>query len=145
MTFRILTALILVLLVGMAYVRLAPMDPARVHQAPATRPPGDYPATGGFTAVRKITAPAAEVLATIEHRALATPRTKLFAGSVDDAMMTFVSRSLVMGFPDYTTVRVAGDTLTIHARLRFGQSDMGVNRARVQAWLVTLGPLTEPL
>ncbi|WP_439155277.1 DUF1499 domain-containing protein [Yoonia sp.] len=145
MASRVLAILFLMTLAGMAYIRLAPMDPARVHQASAPRPPGDYAATGGFTAVRKITAPAPKVLATLEQRALATPRTRLFAGSVDEGMITFVTRSLVMGFPDYTTVRVGGDTLTIHGRLRFGQSDLGVNRARVQGWLDTLGPLTEPL
>lgn len=145
MIMRILTIVILLVVAGMAYIRLAPMDPVRVHQTSAPRPPGDYAAPGGFTAVRTITAPAPQVLATLEQRALATPRTRLVAGSVDDGMITFITRSLVMGFPDYTTVWVDGDILTIHGRLRFGQSDLGVNRARVQDWLDTLGPLTEPL
>lgn len=142
MTVRIVTILILLVAAGMVYVRLAPINPAQVHQPLASRPPGDYPAAGGFTAVRRITAPAPHVLTTLEQRALTTPRTRLIAGSVDSGMMTFVTRSLVVGFPDYTTVQVDGDILTIHGRLRFGQSDMGVNRARVQGWLDTLGPLT---
>ncbi|MBE0412860.1 DUF1499 domain-containing protein [Yoonia sp.] len=145
MILRILTILILLIVAGMAYVRLAPMDPARVHQASAPQPPGDYAATGGFTAVRTIIAPAAQVLATLEQRALATPRTRVVAGRVDQGMITFVTRSRIMGFPDYTTVQVDGDTLTIHGRLRFGQSDLGVNRARVQGWLDALGPLTAEL
>ena len=53
-------------------------------------------------------------------------------------MITYVTRSRVFGFPDYTTVRQAGDTLEIHGRLRFGESDMGVNAARVDGWLERL-------
>ena len=31
------------------------------------------------------------------------------------------------------------DVLELFARLRFGQSDMGVNKARVDGWLERLG------
>lgn len=142
---RILALLVVLVLALMAYIRLAPTDQARWHQPPARVAPGDYPEDGGFRVERQITAPADEVLAAIEQRALATPRTRLLAGSVDEGMITFVTRSLIMGFPDFTTVTVDGDTLVIYGRLRFGRSDMGVNRARIEGWLETLGPLTAPL
>nr|WP_232204294.1 DUF1499 domain-containing protein [Roseobacter sp. CCS2] len=140
-----LTVLVVLILGLMAYVRFAPTDAARWHQPLMLTAPGDYPEEGGFLVERKIAAPAPEVLAAVESRALATPRTQVIAGSVDEGMITFMTRSRVMGFPDYTTVAVYNDTLVIYGRLRFGRSDMGVNKARIESWLETLGPLTEPL
>ena len=142
---RILIFLVVLIVGLMAYVRFAPTDTARWHQMPDTAEPGDVQEAGGFRAVRRMTAPAADVLMALEQRALATPRTTLLAGSVAEGMLTFQTRSLLWGFPDHTTVAVQDDLIVIYGRLRFGQSDMGVNKARIEAWLETLGPLTEPL
>lgn len=142
---RILMVLAVLTLALMVYVRIAPSSVDRWHKMPESTGPGDYPTDGSFRAERRITATPQEVLAAVEQRALATPRTARLAGGVDTGLITFVTRSRVMGFPDYTTVAVQGDLLVIHGRLRFGQSDLGVNRARVLGWLETLGPLTEPL
>ncbi len=139
---RFLFFVILVMVALFAYVRLAPTDVERWHAMPQSAGPGDYPQTGGFRAERAIAAPAEAVLAAVAQRALATPRTRLIAGGVATGMMTFETRSRIMGFPDYTTVAVNDDVLVIYGRLRFGVSDGGVNRARVLAWLAALGPLT---
>ena len=141
----IVIAVVLVLGLMIAYIRFAPSDIARWHKTPDVSALGDTAGPGSFLAVRRISAPAAEVLTAVEQRALATPRTRLMAGSVAEGMITFRTRSLLWGFPDYTTVTVQGDLLVIYGRLRFGQSDMGVNKARVESWLETLAPLTEPL
>lgn len=139
-------ALILVLIVGlMAYVRLAPINAADWHRLPDVTGPGDTTGAGSFVAVRRIAAPADQVLAAVEQAAMATPRTTLLAGNLTEGLMTFQTRSLIWGFPDHTTVGVQGDLLVISGRLRFGQSDLGVNRARIESWLATLGPLTEPV
>ncbi|MFC3118172.1 DUF1499 domain-containing protein [Jhaorihella thermophila] len=53
-------------------------------------------------------------------------------------MITYISRTPTIGFPDYTTVWQDGDRLVVWGRLRFGRSDFGVNRARVEAWLKAL-------
>jgi hypothetical protein len=127
---------------AMTYVRLAPTDIARWHQLDQMAVPGDVAAPGGFMAARRITADAAQVLAAVDAIARATPRTRPIAGSVAEGMVTYQTRSLIWGFPDHTTVAVQGDLLVIHGRLTFGQSDMGVNRARVRDWLDQLGPLT---
>ena len=139
---RALVVLGIVILGLMAYVRLAPTDAARWHQIAAVASAGDVMATGGFMAVRQITADPAQVLAAIDTIARATPRTRAIAGSVDAGMMTYQTRSLIWGFLDHTTVAMQGDLLVIHGRLTFGQADMGVNRARVLDWLDQLGPLT---
>jgi len=146
---RILTvviiAIMLLVLVGMASVRFATIDPAAWHQRPVGNAPGDRSETGGFLAVRQMTASPEQVLKGLEVAALATPRTTLIAGSVAEGMMTFQTRSAFWGFPDYTTITVEGDLLIIYGRLRFGRSDLGVNRARIIAWLQTITPLTAPL
>ena len=143
---RFVIVLVVLVVAGlMLFVRLAPTDPQRWHQPQEVRGTGDYAEAGGHRIERKITATPEEVLRRLEQRALATPRTTLVAGSVDAGRLTFRTRSLIWGFPDFTTVEVIGDTLVIYGRLRFGQSDMGVNKARVLDWLASLGPLTEPL
>jgi uncharacterized protein (DUF1499 family) len=142
---RIIIVLVVVLAALMLYVRLAPTDVALWHKRPAAAVPGDTLTMGSFQAVRRITAPATQVLEAVEGIARATPRTKLLAGNVAEGMMTFQTRSRLWGFPDYTTVTVEGDLLVIYGRLRFGSGDVGVNKARIENWLAALGPLTEPL
>lgn len=142
---RILIALIVIIVGLMAYIRLAPNDAGLWHKLPKVTAPGDTLEAGSFLAVRRITAPAAEVLAAIDTAARATPRTVLAAGDVAEAMLTYRTRSALWGFPDHTTVAVQGDLLVIYGRLRFGQSDLGVNRARIQGWLRAVEGLTAPL
>lgn len=128
---RLLALGVLVLAVALlAFIRLAPSDPARWHQMPETITNRDL--EGGV--MRRVPGD----LAAFDAIARATPRTRVLAGSVEEGMITYVTRSRIMGFPDYTTVRQSGDMLEIHARLRFGRSDLGVNAARVDGWLARL-------
>ena len=140
---RILIAILFLVIGLMLYIRLAPTQTDKWHNRPSADAPGDTSEEGGFQAVRRITAPAGEVLEAMRKIALETPRTELVAGSVEEGMMTFRTRSAFWGFPDFTTVAAEGDLLVIYGRLRFGRSDMGVNKARVRDWLDRLGPLTE--
>ena len=142
---RIIALLLLLIVALIGYIRLSPTNAEKWHTLPDAAEPVDKSEDGGFLAIRRITAPAEEVLTALEQRALATPRTRLLRGSAAEGMITFQTRSLVMGFPDHTTVAVQGELLVIHGRLRFGRSDLGVNRARIAGWLETLGPLTERL
>ncbi|MDO6589632.1 DUF1499 domain-containing protein [Loktanella sp. D2R18] len=138
--------LFLVILIGlMGYVRLAPTRLDARHKAAVPTEVGDLQSTGGFQAARKIIAPTVDVLQAVEQRALATLRTRVIAGSVEDGTITFETRSALWGFPDYTTASVQGDLLVIAGHLRFGRSDMGVNKTRILGWITTLAPLTEPL
>ncbi|WP_377187233.1 DUF1499 domain-containing protein [Ruegeria meonggei] len=113
-----------------AYIRLAPSDPARWHIAPQVE--ADKDLKGG---VMRVVETGPDGLARLDALAQVTPRTSVLAGSVDDGMITYVTRTKVIGFPDYTTAQQDGDTLRIYGRLRFGGSDFGVNKARIDAWL----------
>jgi hypothetical protein len=79
-----------------------------------------------------------DLLARLDAVALATPRTTRLAGSVSEGRITWVTRSAVWGFPDYTTAEARADGLYLQARLRFGREDMGVNAARLRDWLARL-------
>lgn len=118
------------LLALMGYVRLAPSDPARWHVLPK----GVEEGTGAGYALRRI-AGGPDTLSALDEIARNTPRTRRLAGSVEEGMITYVTRSALMGFPDYTTLALDGEDIVIYARLRFGQSDLGVNAARLEAWL----------
>ncbi|HEY9039712.1 MAG TPA: DUF1499 domain-containing protein [Roseovarius sp.] len=125
-----LVLLLLVVAAGMVWIRLAPDDVARWHRLPADV--SDLDMEGGV--MRLVPGD----LADLDRIIRAEPRTYVLAGSVEDGMVTYVTRSKVVGFPDYTTVGQRGDNLAVHARLRYGRSDIGVNKARVERWLAAL-------
>jgi uncharacterized protein (DUF1499 family) len=121
-------------IVVLGLIRLAPVDPLDWNTQPEFTE--DKTFRGGvFRVVR--TGP--EGLARFDQVASAAPRTKLLAGSVEDGLATYVTRTQFLGFPDYTTARQDGDFLKVYARLRFGRSDLGVNGARIAGWLRQIG------
>jgi hypothetical protein len=121
-----------------AFVRLAPSDPARWHVAPvADGPPGQVVAGEGWASLR-LAGDGAALLARLDAVALATPRTTRLAGSVEEGRITWITRSALWGFPDYTTAEAGAGGVALYARLRFGQSDLGVNAARLRDWLSRL-------
>ncbi|OIQ72767.1 hypothetical protein GALL_456020 [mine drainage metagenome] len=144
-----LIALALIVLAGMAYIRLSPNDPARWHVDPISD--GVAGLHNGFLlrpdqgdAVAPVfSEPVGDLAKAINSVALAQPRTQLFAGSVATGWMTYITRSRLMGFPDFTSVKViaapGGSTFAAFARARFGSSDLGVNKERLDTWLTALG------
>lgn len=125
--------LVLLAVALLAYVRFAPTDYARWHTVIAAE--ADKDMVGG--AIRIVDAPAGS-LVKLNDIALATPRTTLVAGSVEDGRVTYETRSRLIGFPDYTTVEEVDGSLRMFARSRFGRSDFGVNRARLEDWIARL-------
>ncbi len=119
--------LLVLIAAGLAYIRLAPSDVGRWHDLPD----GISNQTLESGAMRRVRGDLAALDAIIRD----TPRTAVLAGSVEDGMVTYVTRSRVFGFPDYTTVRQANERLEIYGRLRFGASDLGVNAGRIDGWL----------
>lgn len=123
--------LVCIVLVGLlAFVRLAPTDLTRWHQPIAET--NSQNMVGG--AIRVIEADEA-AFARVIDAARALPRTQVVAGSVDEGRVTYVTRSKWIGFPDYTTIEYSDGVLKLHARLRFGRSDFGVNRERLERLL----------
>jgi len=117
----------------LAYIRLAPSDPTIWHMSPKI----DVDKTFASGVVRRVSA-GQDGLLRMATVIAAEPRTILLDGSPEQGMVTFVSRSRIMGFPDYTTITMADEDLLIYARLRFGRSDFGVNGARVDRWIKAL-------
>ena len=132
--------LLFVLLLGAAlliFIRFVPGDITRLHLELPDRKVGSY---SGPNSHVEVLAPISEdTFGQIVGIAAQTPRTKLIAGSIQDARVTFVTRSKLIGFPDYTTIQLVEEKLTINARSRFGYGDHGVNRARVRDWLRRAG------
>lgn len=130
---RIFLAIIILGLAGLAWIRLAPSDPAVWNVDPMVTADQDL-ASG----VRRRVEAAEDGFLRLNGIILATPRTELLAGGPEDGRATYITRSLWMGFPDYTTVQMDEGQLEIFGRQRFGTSDMGVNRKRVDGWLEDL-------
>lgn len=139
MTARVILAVLVLLAVaGALWIRLAPEDAARWHVDPLTRAD---PATPNFARLAPglVTGPAATLAAQADAAMRALPRTRRIAGDPASGMLTYVTRSALLGYPDYTTLRVLpgadaeAATLVAFAGARFGRSDFGVNAARLAA------------
>lgn len=123
--------ILLIVVAAIVWVRAAPTVPETWHQ-PITAD-ADRDMAGGAIRVRD--GVDADALARVDAAARALPRTRAIAGSVADGRITYISRSRVWGFPDFTTVEQSDGTLKMFGRLRFGRSDFGVNRARLEQLL----------
>lgn len=139
---RLLGLLVLLILGLMAYIRLAPSDAADWHVAPpdalfaGLAPDRVAPLDNGALLVLGPEKGAAgTLLGKLDAIALATARTTRLAGSVEEGRITWVTRSRIVGFPDYTTAEIRPEGLFVYARQRFGSRDMGVNAARLSGWL----------
>ncbi len=118
---------------GLAYIRFGPTDTDHWHRPIEAQSNQDVP--GGAIRIVQV---GPDALPRVDQEMRALPRTKVIAGSVEEGRITYETRSLIFGFPDYTTVEQAGDTIKMYARLRFGTSDMGVNRNRLERVLRAL-------
>lgn len=133
---------------GMAYIRLSPMDPQVWHVDPAkavrTGKPNDYLlADGGDRPAISVDETPEAVLARLDAAAMAEPGVTRLAGSVETGRVTYVQRTRLMGYPDAISVFAVpegeGARLSLYSRSRYGHSDLGVNKARVERWLAALG------
>ena len=123
--------LMAVLAAGLAlWARIAPSDPARWHSMPGAITNRDF--DGG---AMRIVGAGNDGLARLDAIIRAEPRSSVLAGSVEEGMITYIVRSKLFGFPDYVTVLLDDKQIEIYSRLRFGQSDMGVNAQRLDRWL----------
>lgn len=145
---RILLVLIAVsaaAIVGAAfYFRMAPMPPDVWHVDPDV---AALPTTPNYELLVEEDAPrlpgtpeqvavALDIVATSEGAVL-------IAGSPAEGFMTYVARCRFFGFPDAISMRLHAEgedtRVDIFSRSRFGQSDLGVNAARVERWMSKAG------
>jgi hypothetical protein len=122
------------------YVRLAPSEARHWHVDPAATP--DTGAANFARADLILPGEPAQLAARLAAVAEADGAVVL-AG--DGLHRTWISRSRLMGYPDYTSIRLepaeGGTRLVALARSRFGQNDWGVNRARLDRWIAALRAL----
>lgn len=130
---------------AMMWVRLAPSKVEVWHNPDVPMmEPGEYSADGSHLVQRVFEGDATPTFVRLDQIIRATPRTTVLTGSVAEGRVTYITRTRWMGFPDYTTVTFRkspiGDatTLQVFGRSRFGKSDMGVNKARIEGWLADL-------
>ncbi|MGY6411791.1 MAG: DUF1499 domain-containing protein [Alkalilacustris sp.] len=133
---------------AMLYVRLTPSDPAEWHVDPRTAAKPDSPnswlirSVGGDAPAPEFALGPAELAEVVDGVILAQPRTQRIAGSPEDGHITYVTRTQWMGYPDYVSVRVyptaTGASLAVFSRSRFGHSDLGVNRKRLEEWMAAI-------
>ena len=80
--------------------------------------------------------------------ALAEPRVRLIAAEKDRRHLVFIQHSFLFRFPDIVTVEFlptakGGSTIALLSRARYGESDFGVNAARVGTWVAKLKAVTQ--
>jgi uncharacterized protein DUF1499 len=129
---RYLSVIIVLGAIGtLAFIRFAPVNVDRWHVPVTASTSRDLP-NGSI----RVTKTDPQALARADAAVRALPRTKVLAGSVDEGRITYVTRSAMFGFPDYTTIEYSDGLLRMYSRARFGSSDFGVNRARLERLLV---------
>jgi uncharacterized protein (DUF1499 family) len=136
-------ALGIVLLIAIALVlpRMVSDDPVAWSVDPSTVTPPDSPNSYLVTGHDAITLPLppSQALDRIHAIAMDAPRTRLLSRDNAAGRATYVQRSAIFGFPDYISIGVVpaegGSRLSIYSRSRFGYSDLGANKARVEQWL----------
>lgn len=125
--------LVLAVVSGLAFVRLAPTDIERWH-----KPLGNAETADGEGWSARVVPATSGLLSDLHQGMLALPRTELIAGSVGEGRLTYITRSKLIGFPDFTTLEADGQMIKLYGRLRFGKSDLGVNGKRLDALLETV-------
>jgi uncharacterized protein (DUF1499 family) len=143
-------------LILLAWIRLAPDDPSDWHVDPLVAPTSGranawWVVTDGVGVASpdgrapSYAVSAAELARSVDAFVLSQPSTSILAGSPDQLWSTYIQRSRLLRFPDYVTVRTVdlGDGtsgIAVWSRSRYGYSDLGVNRRRVEMLLAALQP-----
>ncbi len=129
----------------LAYIRFAPTNVPAIHKDPAmaqsTGRPNSYRLIGDIAPVFEFSAN--ELAKLVDDFIISQPHVMRLAGGVDGKLITYVQRSLIMGYPDYITIKVIPlgarqSKLEIFSRSRFGHSDRGVNKRRIDQWILAL-------
>lgn len=122
---------------GAVWVRVAPDDPARWNTGSDAEGMGHVSGDNWHVWREAVQGDGKARLAELDAALRALDRTDVLAGSPDAGRITYVTRSALIGFPDYTTLSLAdgpdGPVIEVFARARYGTSDFGVNGKRIKA------------
>ena len=129
----IVLLLVVAVVAGLAFIRFAPSDPARWH-VPVQ---GAQNKDGAKSALRVLSAEEGTLMR-VHDAMMQMSRTEVLAGDPAAGAVTYITRSKLMGFPDYTTAEQTGHMLKVFSRSRFGNSDLGVNRRRLDRLLAMI-------
>jgi uncharacterized protein (DUF1499 family) len=104
-------------------------------------PEGFTPPPDAITPHYKVSAD--RLFALAREVAAGQPRTFQAALYAEQRQVHYVARSAAFNFPDLIMVQVRqdgedGSELIVYSRSVYGESDLGVNRKRVDAWLAAL-------
>ncbi len=132
-----LVSLLLVAVLSLAvYARLKPLPAPALVAHPGPDAPGVHGLEGGVKYVLAAADLPENGLARLLEVVRATPRTReIETESSSETDFTFVTRSRLFGFPDIARIWVEDGELHIYSHLVIGRSDLGVNAARVKAWV----------
>lgn len=87
--------------------------------------------------------PAAALRAAFAKVVASEPKVTLVEKNNAEMTDRYIQRSAVLGFPDTIVVKFLDlsdgqSTLALYSRSRFGESDFGANKARIERWLEKL-------
>jgi len=130
---RLLMSLWIILclsVVAAGYIRLAPSNPEKWHV------PLEFETDADFrNGARRVIDGDQTEFDRLDRIIRNEPRSTVLAGSLADGRVTYVLRTKFVGFPDYATIERVDGQIRILSWLRFGSSDGGLNRTRVERWL----------
>ncbi len=130
--------IIVIAVVSILVFRFTPVDHEPFHEDPGMPDPQRSEVRLIGLEAPRYAATASEVL----EEVLAIAKrdgAKLVQGGVEEGMMTFLTRTRIVGFRDYITVKAVdepgGAKLAVLARPRLNGYDWGVNQKRLDRWL----------
>lgn len=134
---------IITIIAMMLYIRFAPSSVAKWHVAPniatSSGKPNEYQLVGNKAVTFDLSA---SNLSKIVHEYVENqPNITKLEETPEKGLLTFIQRSKIMGYPDYITISILPISenqaqLEILSRSRFGYSDLGTNRKRVDMWVM---------
>ena len=136
----LLTLCAIVIVIALLWIRYAPINSDDWHVDPAEV---EFSGNHGLKMIGReaprFVGDAEAVLETFTEIARGEPNTRILEGDADEGMMTFVSRSKILGLAEVITVKAVAEgartKLSIASRPRFTFSGRGTTEERMDRWL----------
>lgn len=138
MTLYILIGLVVL---GLVWVRVAPNDITKWHLDPSVEYTSGKP--NYFQQDYTLDTTIDDLVAKWQTPERGSEKLSILAGDLKDGFVTYMVRTPMVGFPDYVSIKITAidsttTSLKVLSRSRYGASDLGLNKKRVTAWIITL-------